>query len=382
MTEALLPDVQSGERNVIRSETASMPATARETGPPSSSARVSKRRRGAKGNTEEARLARKRELDRIAQRNSRVKTKAYIEHLEQTVEACKASTEADLVKTLLSRNNHLQVTNRRLRKILSDMVDMIQIELQTCPIKAVEGEQDETADLEELEGMPNVVVPSDHNNPTFINPSHGVSCKVPSATDVLASSWNEGFSTRVDAHNLEIMDKTHEPANELPTDALDQSLDTMYDKFVDARSSSGDSRAHHMSEEDFNFACLAYAYEPLNAMSFASPMALYPIPTQEMAGMWDTTDFVFGKIFRMPAGRAAYAKTFDRGTIFRAIRNGWNSLEPYLLQHPIIEIVKEYDHLVTERLDKVNRVAIAYKNSALLKVCRVFQHGCSAADTN
>ncbi|KAB8078779.1 hypothetical protein BDV29DRAFT_129627 [Aspergillus leporis] len=75
----------------------------------------------------EAKKAKKRAWDRVAQRTLRQKTKSHIEYLEQTVRALQSQTSEDFVVNLIQEKEHLLAENEHLRKIITDARIMLSV---------------------------------------------------------------------------------------------------------------------------------------------------------------------------------------------------------------------------------------------------------------
>ncbi|KAH7080784.1 hypothetical protein FB567DRAFT_531735 [Paraphoma chrysanthemicola] len=73
--------------------------------------------------------ARKRAIDRMAQRTLRDKTKRYIAYLERTLEECKTNSGSETVKKLLDHNANLFAQTEAFRKMLTDISSVINPEL-------------------------------------------------------------------------------------------------------------------------------------------------------------------------------------------------------------------------------------------------------------
>ncbi|KAH7081948.1 hypothetical protein BKA63DRAFT_504984 [Paraphoma chrysanthemicola] len=73
--------------------------------------------------------ARKRAIDRMAQRTLRDKTKRYIAYLERTLEECKTNSGSETVEKLLDHNANLFAQTEALRKMLTDISSVINPEL-------------------------------------------------------------------------------------------------------------------------------------------------------------------------------------------------------------------------------------------------------------
>ncbi|KAK5044474.1 hypothetical protein LTR84_010755 [Exophiala bonariae] len=322
---------------------------------------------------ENARRVRKREMDRKAQQTFREKTRNYITHLEQTVEVFKARCETDVVEKLLIKNSELQRTNGRLRKVLKDLVSTLQAELQPefsiasgfaggISSDKPGGSQCLTSDL---------TISSTDNFDAQGDSDEVIVGGLPAAEGFLENGGDKEPLINESAPDIDIISTLGGLSEHVPASERNQNLALINDNLPFTYNAGMTFCEQDMNVQAFAMQCSSEGPCSFD-MQYPTPLRYFGpfsvLPPSEGSDIWCTTSLVFNKIFDISSARAERAKTLDKGVIFRAIQNGWNTLDPYILQHPIIEILRDYDQLVAERLDKVNRVAIAYKNSALFKV--------------
>jgi hypothetical protein len=82
---------------------------------------------------------------------------------------------------------------------------------------------------------------------------------------------------------------------------------------------------------------------------------------------WQTANQSYEKIFTVGPYGSQAADMINTGTLFKAVRDGWNSLDVQDQNNPIFMILREMDEKVFFLKDKVSRVALAIKSHRLVK---------------
>lgn len=82
---------------------------------------------------------------------------------------------------------------------------------------------------------------------------------------------------------------------------------------------------------------------------------------------WQTANQSYEKIFTVSPYGSQAADMINAGTLFKAVRDGWNSLDIRDQSNPIFMILREMDEKVFFLKDKVSRVALAIKSHRLMK---------------
>jgi hypothetical protein len=348
---------------------------------PKAPGRVTKKTRQPKekDNDETPQRARKRALDREAQRTFREKTKNYIAHLVETVEACKAENESQLVKQLLDQNASLYRTIEHLRKILTDIYTATEPEIlrgnmtNQAPPASCNPPQDQRPRSPPAENATaqSVVSPSAGNK--------GLSAPSFAPNEAIAEpTQSRGLlETSLDNHIVDIEPSSSNDYFDSSTQVIDQHVsepipDTLFEHL---------SRANTWEEAQFGPQSHLDGHTSMTGIELSTPrwmpvefhlpMQVAFNPDMELyQNLWGVTNSVYNKIFDISPSQASAARNSDIGVIFKAIKNGWDTLSDRDQSNPVVQILGAYDALISGHLDQVNRVAIAFKNFHLIKVCR------------
>lgn len=376
--------------------------------------RITKRVRAPKEANETPERARKRALDREAQRTFREKTKNYIAHLEQTVAACKAESKSELVSQLLNENAELYSTVERLRKIISDIYTATQPEIlernrsmddSTSSVKD-DNKRDEPGPASSIAvakpaGSPlEVMTDAADADTVVIGPEPAVAGEVPvdepfpsflftSATDPFAQD-------HTDIHEEIHLQSLHDEF--VSSTELDLMIDAplpVPDDLVafagDGVLAGGDPEGHDLATKggdllsqneqlvsDQTMAVEQCQHSPRAPMArescfsldIQSPISFFTESAFSF-NLWMQTNSIYSQIFAISPRHASEARNSDSGVLFKAIENGWSSLSYKEQRNPVIQILRGYDELVSKCLNQVNRLAIAYKNHLLIKVRKI-----------
>ncbi|KAF2181174.1 hypothetical protein K469DRAFT_752993 [Zopfia rhizophila CBS 207.26] len=316
----------------------------------------SKRAKSTKQSNISEQRARKRALDRVAQRTLREKTKKYIAHLEQTVEACRAGSDSDVVKELLGRNRDLYTQVETPRKIINDITAIVHPE--TLPDTLQE------------------VVPRNRGNIPTSDPDQTRKRPVGIADRTPATSVDD--EPNVEATTL---DSVAGPAAERGPETAqvpsgENESNCQYPISVESSGpqfqecyppwSGNESRAEmspdqamnmlsgHGDGEDLTAGAVDSrdSFNPSDSYSIDVPQIAPATPAlaqnhvglehqEQLRGLWQLTNAIFSKIFWADSSQAREAD--------------------------IVQILREYDETLWKGFDLVNRLAIAYKNHYLIK---------------
>lgn len=82
---------------------------------------------------------------------------------------------------------------------------------------------------------------------------------------------------------------------------------------------------------------------------------------------WQTANQSYEKIFTVGPYGSQAADMINAGTLFKAVRDGWNTLDMREQNNPVFMILREMDEKVFFLKDKVSRVALAIKSHRLMK---------------
>lgn len=336
--------------------------------------------------------ARKRALDREAQRTFREKTKNYISHLEKTVEACKTGDQSQLVERLLTQQAELYSTVERLQRRLCDIHAMTLPENVTLGTGRASGKlgrssgKDQDASLVPPTSSPSrdqILTSSNDDaqgdaedetaairSPLSMEPVPTV-ISVPSPSEVVAAPTSLRFNTH------DPLSPPSEPAE--TTDMVMSAYFTdcsRWNEVAAGRNYGCTPEANDTTRLMMNnpSAMLGHFSEMDTAMTFE---ALFSTCTQEQnsamftssmeeSDIWATTNDVYNRILDVSLLEAVTACAPSPGYIFRAIKHGWEALSPEDQANPVCRILRSYDDLVHDKMDQVNRAAIAYKNHLLI----------------
>lgn len=278
---------------------------------------------------------RKRAMDRKSQQAFRDKNKNYIAYLEQTVDACAAGNETNMVGQLLKRNQQLYKANERLRKILNDTLFSLQLELSSLP------SNDEAT--ENSFPMEPVSISAPPLDLALMHPTSSV----------------PPLDASIEVANINV---TPPPPHTTSHTSLHQFQDPQ-EWFMDGKASNGAFRSCQREYPGLQFAVAQSSLNPLTSLHCDSFLVN---PSQE--DFWHWSNSVYARIFVFPPWQARLATDFQDDVIFKAIRNGWDSLNANMQQNPIVQILRDYDDMISITTTKINRAVIAFKNAALIKV--------------
>ncbi|OCK77888.1 hypothetical protein K432DRAFT_427681 [Lepidopterella palustris CBS 459.81] len=322
--------------------------------------------------------ARKRALDRVAQRTLREKTKKYIAYLEQTVEACKAGSESEIAKRLLIHNGELYAQIEALRKVITEVSAAVHPETWPEPLQRDVAKAD----------APEANISSVHQ-PGIAACTPATSIEgPPSLRNARVNPGPEPEPEQepdiADESSEEHADSGHQfpfASGELRPSIPDCSSPVLNrDHYHDGRSAEDEVEKvmEQAGSEVVHIGSLE-SHEPFNPFGFhlldipqllPSIPASKPTPSEkhvELGGLWQLTNAIFNKIFWIDSTQARQANEFNGGVIFKALSQGWHTLPERDLNNPVTQILREYDEILGKGFDIVNRLAIAYKNQHLIK---------------
>lgn len=384
--------------------------------------RISKRGRPVEENANEPpQRARKRALDREAQRTFRDKTKNYIAHLERTVELCKADNQDQLVSKLLAENATLYSTIERLRKIISDIFAVTQPEiLERHSAANSEGPKEQGASPDKTD---RAIV--QHSSPT--PPEGNLDPTITITHESQALCTGSIIAANVNATALDASSRNGSPYESTGSPGFVHStqgaafLNGELSDLVDITVFMGGSIAnqtiqapisitgghenfHHRENDQISLfspplrhlqpGAQQQEQEPgssdrqdpsglndsldlgMNSSMDVNLQFLLDSPAGRLSpcifpsrdsDLWDQTNHIYNQIFVISPQQARHLTTSDQSLIFKAIKDGWESLTFREQQNPVISILWDYDKLIIRKMDRVNRLAIAYKNYSLIK---------------
>lgn len=342
--------------------------------------------------TETPQRARKRELDRLAQRTFREKTKSRILYLERTVETYKAENQSQLVAQLLEHNAALYGTIERLRKILNDAFTSSLTEIAKSQTKDQTDSNSEVKRRASYPQIPAVFKTAPVEN--LPQKSTSAEWKDIAGDNLSSASLRPDPSYSWETQHASIRSPHSSPQDDVEAGCIE--VDTMTNEYagimIPTVTPTAPVRSVHQCDDIFIdtqgipdrnydlFGCQQIVDETLITQDMSMICeSLFPrcppkqIPIAfatdfELYDLWHATNSVYSRIYQYTPVEAAAARDADSGCIFRAIKHGWDMLSAADQGNPVNQILREYDALVCHKLDKVHRVAIAYKNYQLIKV--------------
>lgn len=380
---------------------------------PITGTRITKRVRAPKKDADETpERARKRALDREAQRTFREKTKNYIIHLEQTVAACEGGSDPQRISQLLAQNAELYRTVERLRKIISDIYTATLPEVlernrsADDPSSCIKEQDkpdgppaspDNKSDIAHSKGSPLGSLVEATETTTVIDvPSISIAASGDVVQEVFPEfSFAPMTDASIDAGPEFLPAADRQPAQDGSVSSVDCMNDTSGPVNEDLLGFHADMFAfitEEPTEDQKTIMMTERLQDPQSARHLPGPHAAFKLPLEPRMSspmclslymqnhlpllaerscdfnLWMQTNTIYNQIFAVSPMQASEARNLDSGVLFKAIENGWESLSQKDRNNPVIRILQSYDDLVSKCLDKVNRLAIAYKNHLLIKV--------------
>jgi hypothetical protein len=97
-------------------------------------------------------------------------------------------------------------------------------------------------------------------------------------------------------------------------------------------------------------------------------MSAPAVPDFVPCKIWQKANAIYAKIFDFEKGeRVSAANTVDSGSLFKVVKEGWDSLTFQERNNPMLQILKEVDQQLFWDLDPVTKIANLYKSHLLLK---------------
>lgn len=95
---------------------------------------------------------------------------------------------------------------------------------------------------------------------------------------------------------------------------------------------------------------------------------LAPLDPDSACPIWNRCKDICERVFKIEPIDAVAAGEVNEGVLFQAINEGWSSLSLQWRYNPLVVILKEVDEFMFPHLDRIGRIAAAYKSLLLLKV--------------
>ncbi|KFY46513.1 hypothetical protein V495_02409 [Pseudogymnoascus sp. VKM F-4514 (FW-929)] len=314
---------------------------------PAVAARPAKRQRA----DADLRSQRKREADRKAQRNSRERQRSHTDHLENMIAILRKENGNAATSELMEMVWQLRSENERLRKIINSAKSAL-----------------------------SVMSP----NPQHVDMSGGP--PRPTAGNGTQIPVVEGASIK----NAETSQPSLLPAKRAIEDVRPNSLNSLVPNGENARKRRQTvaeiTAGNNSTESVLNFteswmdkkAVDKTDNNPvdLSPWSWLSPIsAMMPPPARPptrgmQCQIWEKSNKIYSQISTVTPASASAALRLSpsdyANLIFKAVINGWASLDTWERSNPIMKALQDIDQ-VFQQLDQVSRAAFMYKSHMLLK---------------
>ncbi|KAF2254378.1 hypothetical protein BU26DRAFT_582928 [Trematosphaeria pertusa] len=344
---------------------------------------VVKRKRRASCLGEAERRERKRAIDREAQRSLREKTKTHIAELERTIEILRNQDRNGATAGLLSEIEGLRAENERLRDVIDCVKSVVGGEVlprtasvsnqngvgtagagaggANSPTASVGQHSPTQSDAKPPPPLPSPPLQSETPNNQFHFSCAPISASRPVDLDgmtvlpdfaPLTTTTNRSLSLDLDLHPL------HEASE-------DSSM-------LDVPDSPTTAAFAPFMSEIFgpSWRCpspvILHIGNPPSSPSTTSSSTTSSIPGS-LCPIWKKSNELFGKVFSYRPGTAALnVDSVEAGLLYLGIKDGWSSFDQWM-GSPALRILKQVDEFLFRHLEKMERLAVAYKSFKLLK---------------
>ena len=113
----------------------------------------------------------------------------------------------------------------------------------------------------------------------------------------------------------------------------------------------------------------------LSPISTMMPPPACPPTSGMQCQIWEKSNNIYSQISRVGPASASAALRLSRSDyanlIFKAVINGWASLDAWERSNPIMKALQDIDQVFSQ-LDQVSRAAFMYKSHMLLKVSLMY----------
>ncbi|KFZ18029.1 hypothetical protein V501_01416 [Pseudogymnoascus sp. VKM F-4519 (FW-2642)] len=312
---------------------------------PAVAARPAKRQRA----DADLRSQRKREADRKAQRNSRERQRSHTDHLENMIAILRKENGNAATSELMEMVWQLRSENERLRKIINSAKSALSVmspnpqhvDLTNAP-RPPPGSGPQVA----------AVVGPSSKNPETSQPSALPAKR--SIDDVMPTASNSLVL------NGEHARKRRQAVADITAESNSGSVLNFTESWMDKKAIVRTDKAH----------------ADLTPWAWLSPIAsMMPPPgrppTQGMqCQIWEKSNKIYSQISTVARASASAALRLSpmdyANLIFKAVINGWASLDTWERSNPIMKALSDIDQVFSE-IDQVSRAAFLYKSHMLLK---------------
>ncbi|KFZ13384.1 hypothetical protein V502_06634 [Pseudogymnoascus sp. VKM F-4520 (FW-2644)] len=312
---------------------------------PAVAARPAKRQRA----DADLRSQRKREADRKAQRNSRERQRSHTDHLENMIAILRKENGNAATSELMEMVWQLRSENERLRKIINSAKSALSVmspNLQHVDLTSAQRPPAGNGlQVAAVEGAPS-------NNPETSQPSIVPAKR--SIDDVRPTALNSLVP------NVEHARKRRQTVAEMTAESNSESVLNFTESWMDKKV---------VDKTDKNPIDLS-PWAWLSPISTMMPPPARP-PTRGMqCQIWEKSNKIYSQIATVTPACASAALRLSpsdyANLIFKAVINGWASLDAWERTNPIMKALADIDQVFSQ-LDQVSRAAFMYKSHMLLK---------------
>ncbi|KFY32592.1 hypothetical protein V493_00061 [Pseudogymnoascus sp. VKM F-4281 (FW-2241)] len=301
---------------------------------------------------EELRSQRKREADRKAQRNSRERQRSHTDHLENMIAILRKENGNAATSELMEMVWQLRSENERLRKIINSA---------KSALSALSSEPTPLPNPQHL-GLTGAPGPTASNDP-HVTAAEGAPRKSSETSQPSALPGKRTIEDVEPAASNSLVPhgrKKHQTVAGITTGSKSGGFLNFTESWMDKK----------MVDKADNNSVYLSPWAWISPMSTMMPPA-DRLPTRGMkCQIWEKSNKVYSQISTASPACAAAAVRLSplnyANMIFKAVINGWASLDASERSNPIMEALQGIDPVFSQ-LDRVSRAAFMYKSHMLLK---------------
>ncbi|KAE8381544.1 hypothetical protein BDV26DRAFT_255360 [Aspergillus bertholletiae] len=290
-----------------------------------------------KASDQGAQKAKKRAWDRAAQRASRQKTKARIEHLQQTIQALQKQIPEDTVLRLLRENDQLRAQNLRLNRIIVKASSILS--------------GDESVPRSPLATDDHRAIPETDLLPTSSSEESAVPYSSPGPLN--SRTWNMPLTEELGLHQV--------------CSAIDNIAKC--DRQIKCKCQIFQGRIIFRSPLYISLAppMIAGKFHGVEDDKQGGVVCDNAISYQCNCAAWFTVNEFLSKAYPTLTSKNSGTWFDDSKLLFKAISYGWDCLGPEEQISPTLDILRQMDKYVWSTMPKIYRLAIAYKSYHLME---------------
>ncbi|KFY16441.1 hypothetical protein V492_01327 [Pseudogymnoascus sp. VKM F-4246] len=319
---------------------------------PAVAARPAKRQRA----DADLRSQRKREADRKAQRNSRERQRSHTDHLENMIAILRKENGNAATSELMEMVWQLRSENERLRKIINSAKSALSV--MSCEPTPLPNPQHL--------GLANVTGQPAGNNPQAPTVEGAVTKNPenPQTSVVPAKRAIDDARPTVSSNlvpNVEQSRKRRQTVGEITAENNSGNVLNYTESWMDKKV---------VDKTDNSPIDLSPWAAFLSPMSTMMPPPARPATRGMQCQIWEKSNKIYSQISTVTPAAAAAALRLSpsdyANLIFKAVINGWASLDTSERSNPIMKALADIDQVFSQ-LDQVSRAAFMYKSHMLLK---------------